>query len=167
MEKVGHFLDKVIAYLGHVGVVAGIISVIVMTLMITVDVVLRYLFNRPLAFGTEYSGYLLVFISYVALGYVARVGGHINVDFLVRRLPRQQRNGVDIIGLFVTLGLISLYLWFAWDLWLGAVQSGQESETIMRTPLWIPYTFLWVGLLLLDLELVVLIFKRLREFFKG
>jgi len=166
MAKVGWFLNRTIAYLSHAGAIVGVYGLLFMTGMITVDVILRYFFAKPLMFGVEYSGYLLVFIVYLALGYTARVGGHINADFVVRRLPTRQHNLIDMTTLLVTLGLISLFLCGAWDLWIDAVQSGQESTTIMRTPLWVPYTFMWVGLVIFILDVVVLIVKKFRDLSK-
>ena len=57
------------------------IMVPVMTLVIFVQVVMRYVFKSPFVWAEEFSRYLLVWISCLGAAYGIRTGMHIAVQF--------------------------------------------------------------------------------------
>ncbi len=167
MRKVGRLADKFIAYLGYMGSALGAVSLIVMMLLITANVILRYLFNKPLLFGDEYAAYLFLIMAYMGLAYAARADMHIRVDLVVRRLSKRVRDGLDVVTSLAAIVLVGVYFWFDWGLFVGeGIIAGRKAPTPMETPLWIPLMFLWLGLLFVGLELVSHIVKKLIDFQK-
>ena len=68
-----------------------------MTLVITFDVVMRYVFNAPLSWGLEAASWLLilVFISGMIEGF--RRNAHVQMDLVHRRLPVAARKAVGVV----------------------------------------------------------------------
>ncbi len=160
MVKVGRFLDKLIAFLGYVGIAAGGASIIIMALAIGLNVILRHIFDLSLMFVEEYSGYLLGVVVYMSLAYTARTNGHVFVELVVQYLPKRKRQSLGLITTLIAIMLMGLYLWFAWDLFMESIRRNAKAMTVTQTPLWIPQVFLWVGLIFLILELVVQVVKK-------
>lgn len=94
----------------------------------SVDVVGRYMFNRPVYGGLELTEILLAGMIFCALPIVCRHGEHISVDLISLR-PRWLR-GVQHVLVNVLGMLIAGVL--AYQLWLRAAQLGRAGETTMQ-----------------------------------
>jgi len=167
MGKVGQFLDRCIAYLGNAGAAMGVTSIVIMTLIVTLNVILRYGLNKPLHFVEEYSAYLFILMAYMGFAYTARQGAHVNVDILTRRLKKIPQGILELITTLFLLVLVSVYLRFGLAFFMRLVQSQEKSVTPYMTPLWIPAIPIWLGLGFLVLELVTHFLKTLNSLRKG
>lgn len=99
-----------------------IVSIVAIT---TVDVAARALFNAPFAWSHDLiTQYLLVAMFFLSLPYVSRVGGHMALDFLARkvRAPRL-RSGLALVGEVLAVMFVAGFVWgalgTAWDAWAG------------------------------------------------
>ena len=82
--------DKWLSGLDAVLAVAAALCIVAMMLITGVDVVMRYAFNRPLAWAFDLlTHYLLVAGFFLGLSYTLRMNHHICVDFFVRMLPER------------------------------------------------------------------------------
>ncbi len=167
MRKTGHLLDKFIAYLGYSGAAVGVVSIVIMTLLITANVLLRYLFNAPLKFGEEYSAYLFIVACYMGLAYTMRKEAHIRVELLIKRLPSRAREGLEIATSLASLLVIAILLWASWKLSLDTRRASLTATTPMATPLWIPQSLLWLGLAFFWLEVAARTVKKFIALQKG
>ena len=59
---------------------------VAITVAICAEVLLRYGFNRPIAWVVELSEYALLWITFLGASYVLRHGGHVRVDILLQYL---------------------------------------------------------------------------------
>jgi TRAP-type C4-dicarboxylate transport system permease small subunit len=90
------------------------------------QVVLRYVFGRPLTWSEEVSRYLFVWVVFVGAGVAARHRGHIALDFLVSRFPPRPRRAVAMVmGVLSLAMLLLVFVWYGWTLTL--VSMRQES----------------------------------------
>lgn len=166
MRKAGQLLDRLIARLSYLGIALGAISLVAMTLLITLNVALRYGLNKPINYVDEISGYLFVLMVYMALSYTTRREAHISVDLVVRRLPQKVRGGLDVVTSLLYLAVFSVYLRFVWRIFRESLQTGEVSNSGLEMPMWIPQLFLVVGLGFLSLEIIVRIAKKVMAFQK-
>ncbi|MBI4294934.1 MAG: TRAP transporter small permease [Chloroflexi bacterium] len=153
MRKTGRYLDKFISYLGYVGLGLGIASVIAMALMITIHVILRYVFEVNLKFTDEYGGYLFTVIVFMGLAYCMRQEAHVYADLVVKHFPQRVRAALELVHSLAAIFLMGIYFKYAWRLWTDSVERGTRSVQVTETPMWIPQLFLWVGLSFFILEL--------------
>lgn len=167
MSKIGAVLDRIIAYLGYAGAAMGVFSVIAMMLMISLSVMLRYLFHAPFKFTDEYSAYLLVIVVYMGFAYAMRKDEHIRVELLVRHLPKKVNAALEVIYPLVMLFLMGIYFRYSLSLFMESVRTRAVSLELAQTPLWIPHMFLWLGLGILGLELMARTVKKFIAFQRG
>lgn len=117
------------------GLIAGILTFAVMCLVVA-NVLLRYLFNAPIAGTLELTEGALPLIIFLSLALTQYQGGHIKVVLLTQRLPaRAQR----ILGVLALLAGAVLFAWAAWAGWLAVVKSvaiGEVERGSIRYPLW-------------------------------
>lgn len=90
-----------------------VVGMTVMSLLVFLNVVLRYGFSSGIPFSVEVSRVILVWIIFVgAVGALAK-GAHLSVDALVARLPRRARFACFLVS-------YGLMLWCCWLLGKGS-----------------------------------------------
>ena len=115
LKKIMSAVDKVNLFTGHVMVYVLLLAVLV----ISFEVIMRYLFNKPTNWGHE-SMTLLFAVLYITLGgFCHYYRGHVRVDILFSILSIRVRAILDVFtSLFFFLYILALtyYCWrFYWS----------------------------------------------------
>lgn len=84
----------------------------VMTCIVFVSVVFRYVLNSPLAWSEELASMLFAWLTFVGAYVAARSRSHVSIDTLVIFLPDGIRRGLDRL---VDAGVLVLLAIFAWQ----------------------------------------------------
>jgi TRAP-type C4-dicarboxylate transport system permease small subunit len=100
-----------------------------------VDVVLRYIFNRPFSGSIEVTEFAMSAIVFLGIAYCGWVGGHVAVDILERPLENPKLRFVPVI-----LGFVSAAL-FAAIAWLTAAEAFTSMHRISNMMRWPHYPF--------------------------
>jgi TRAP-type C4-dicarboxylate transport system permease small subunit len=127
--------------------IAGLI-LLAIALILFFNVVTRYFFGSSSVWIEEMSRYLMVWLTFIGASIMARRGGHIAVDILMRAIrPALQRWLTFLIAAvgFVTMLYVA---WFGWGLTWSVYQSGQVAPT-MPVPVAMLYLSIPVGGLLM------------------
>lgn len=112
------------------GVAASIILLAMMVLT-TVDVVARYVFNRPLRGAFEVTELLLLVLIFAGLPLVSFTNEHAVMDFIDRVLGRRAlrgvQGGVELVSAVLMLGL-------AWLVWGKAdrIWAYRDATDVLR-----------------------------------
>jgi TRAP-type C4-dicarboxylate transport system permease small subunit len=69
----------------------------------TAQVIARYLFGRPIAWGEELARLALIWLAFIAAAFVMADGRHITVDVVSRRLSRGVRLALECVAGAVVL----------------------------------------------------------------
>lgn len=139
------------------GLIAGF-SLLAMTLMVTMDVTLRYVFNAPTKWANEFSAYLAVLVIFLGISYVLRENAHIRVDVVVRKLPRRAQDWIRVITSVILLGYIIILFHLTWDVLVMNFAINKSSFTAMDVPVWPIQAFIPLGLAIMGLLLIQHIF---------
>lgn len=159
---IGRRVNAVVNWLvSGLGRISGY-AVLAMTLLITMDVILRFAFNAPTKFATETSEYLLIVAVSMGLAYTLRERAHIRIDFVVSRLPKQAANWLQPITSFLALIFTSVLLWLSWRQFLTSFTLKTTSRTGMDVVLWPTQLFIPLGLLVISLLLILNIYAETR-----
>lgn len=126
-------------------------SAILLTVVVTYGVVMRFVFNRAQNWTDEVATYSLLWMVFLGLAYALSTGAHIRIDFFTRMLPRSARSGLEVA--VWTLGLL-----FAVLLFLGClsetgnfVRRHTRSTAGLDIPLYWPAIPMVVGAALFSL----------------
>jgi len=111
-------------------------AVLLVTLMVTFDVLMRYFLNEPQLFVDELASFILVFIIFGGLAHTFQQGGHIRVDLLTNRLKAQTRRALRILTLSLGTALLAVITWNTSVSSIVAYRLGRLSM-VMFYPLWI------------------------------
>ena len=153
MAKTG-WLDSILNGLVVMGGKVAAYCVLAATLMVTGDVLARYLLGAGTKWVVEYTGYLVVAIVFLGLAYVQKEHEHALVDFVLTKLSRKIQSWVTVIGLIMFLAYSVFLGLFSWQTFIRSFSLQITSRTAVDVPLW-PYQLLIpLGLALLGLQLM-------------
>ena len=133
---------------------AGRAALLLMVVLITLDVVLRYFFNRPIKGSYELVEFMMVFLVFTGLAYTQQKNSHVAVTLLSDKFSPAVKAVVSSVTHTLCLGITVLIAWRsvvqALDLYAAGTTSGV---------LFVPYYLLmWVvaaGSVLLAIQLVI------------
>jgi len=80
--------------LDHIG---GLVVLPVLTVVMTADVIMRYVFNAPFIWGLELDVHLLVIIFMFGILECTRTGGNIRMDLVYLHMPDRARRMVTLL----------------------------------------------------------------------
>jgi len=159
MAKIGQ-TDDCLSSLG--GILAGL-SLIITLMLVFIGVVARYILRLAVVFIDEYTGYLLVLMSFMGLAYTLRTEGHIDVDLLIRHLRKKPKLWIRTATALIALALTILLTIQTGNKMLDSYRLKAISTSPLETPLFIPQMFIPIGLGLLAISLIAMICKNVRE----
>ncbi|MCP4317471.1 MAG: TRAP transporter small permease [Hyphomicrobiales bacterium] len=125
----------------------GGILIIGSALLVTLEVVLRKLFNVSLGGADEISGYAFGVATALGFSFALFERAHIRVDALFPFFSRWLRIFSNFLGLVLLVGFAAVVANMAWSLVADTIAHGSRSITPLRTPLalpQIPWLFGWL-----------------------
>lgn len=104
-------IDDVVSAVALVGVI----------LLTGINVLLRYVFNAPIAWTTEVALGLFIWFVFIGISSAMKRDGHVGVDFFVKKLPKPLRILSEIIrGTAVYFVLIYVFIYLGFQLTIMA-----------------------------------------------
>lgn len=157
-------ISQLLVWLGGVALIGAAI-------MVTVDVLLRDFFLVTLGGADEISGYVFAVSTAFALPYALLHRANVRIDALYIPLPVAARSVLDLVAL---VALAVFFFPLTWRVWLMLVDSytfWTKSITPLQTPVAIPQTLWFAGLLMFCvtvlLVFVIALTRLLRRDFSG
>jgi len=132
-------------------------------LLIVVEIFLRSLFNASTLITAEYSGYFLVSVVALGLGYTMQHRAHIRITLIWDRLSSAMKRRIDILMGTISSAICLFAIYYSILMVYETYSLGMRADSIVETPLWIPQLSVPVGIFLLFLQLIALILRSLRS----
>jgi TRAP-type C4-dicarboxylate transport system permease small subunit len=158
----GKRLERILGFSATISGFIGQYAALAMVLVIVIGVTFRYVLKLPLRFDAEYTGYLLVMVSWVGAAYALKAGAHVRVDVVVRHLPPRLRAWMQVGTDVLSLLCMSLLLYYMWQLAYSNLVRGVFAMTPMMTPLGPIQMLLPLGALLFILQLLIELSRSMR-----
>lgn len=123
MQLFGRFLRLLALTAGGV--------LLLLTFVTVVDVVLRYVFNAPLASVWEFTEFSMTVVVFLGIAYCGWTGGHISIDLLEKWLDRPSLRFLPALIAFVS-GL--LFALIAYRVTLETLATIKQVSNTLRWP---------------------------------
>lgn len=163
MQKFLHGIDTISEYVGRI----FSYLIVILTLIISYETIVRYFFDNPTIWISETSNYL--FGTFVVLGgcYTLKHKGHVAMDLLYNRLSFRTQALIDIITFFIFAAFMLALFTQGLDRAIAATQFMERSGSI-----WNPYLFpikwvLPIGAFLLLLQGIAKLIRDIMTVVKG
>jgi TRAP-type C4-dicarboxylate transport system permease small subunit len=111
LNKVIHSLNKIVNPLVRIINIVAAAILVAMMFLTAMDVLLRYLLNRPISGAMEITEYMMVILVSLGLAYCGIVKGHVSVEVLTSRFSAKGQSILNCITYFLSFGFFSLITW--------------------------------------------------------
>lgn len=135
---------------------AAIVVLLGMTGLVLTEIVLRTFFDSSTHAADELVGYGIGAMSFLALGQSLERGALIRMNLLISALNPKSlaRSMIEFLCVLFALGSGGMAFFFFLRNVIRNYQRGYTSETMAQVPLWLPESFIVVGLGIFLLQLV-------------
>jgi C4-dicarboxylate transporter DctQ subunit len=137
------------------------VLMLVTSLLVFVQVVIRYIFSSSLIWVEEFARYGIVWFVFLGASLAVRNGAHASVDVLVGLLPGKPKKAVQIIATIISIVFCVLITYYGLDLVMRVRQMGNTTPA-MKIPMYIPYLAIPVGCLLMAFRYVLQLFREIK-----
>lgn len=124
-------------------------------IVLTWEVAGRYFFSTPSDWQDELSTFLLIGATFASAAWIQARRGHVAIDALSHVLPP----GVDavrrVLADVCSFLFVTFFAWKSVALLLEALEDGQTTPSSWGPPLWIPYSCMAAGMILLSVQLLL------------
>jgi len=111
-----------------------------------VDVVARYLFNRPIRGAFELTELLLLVLIFAGLPLVSHADEHVTMDFIDRILGA----GADLWARVMHALCAAVFFFLTWQIWIkaGRISGYGDTTDVLRIPVG-PFVYFMVAMIAL------------------
>lgn len=128
--------------------------IFIMMFIISADVVMRYLFNRPIQGVYDIAEFSLVGVVFLSLAYIQSVRGHIFMEIATSWMPVKGQMALDIFNYILAILFFAIIFWqsgkIAWTAWV----IHDHTMGLVMLPLWPAKSIVPYGSGLICLQLV-------------
>lgn len=125
---------------------AGGCLLLLVSVLISIEILARKLFLLPFGIGTELSAYALAIGASWSFAYALLHRAHVRIDVLRNLLPPVLKALLDFLALLSLAALALVLTWYAYDTAETSWALGARENTTLGTPLIIPHGLWLVGL---------------------
>jgi len=131
-------------------------ALVAMMLLVSADVLARYVFNAPLVFQFELTtNYLMVIVATLALPWCQRRGAFIRLSVIGRFLGVRGRNLLFAFNALAAALVLLAIAWFSGGRTLDKYLGGDATFGVIDWPVWLSLIWVPIGCAMLALRLLV------------
>jgi C4-dicarboxylate transporter DctQ subunit len=136
-------------------------AIIFSSLLLFINVIMRYVFLYPIYWAEELCRYLMVWMIFIGASQVTLQGGHVAVDIVPRLLPKR----ANLVLAFLVNGISILFClvlaYFAYRQMMR-VKIAHQISPAMELPMWVAYLAIPLGTGLMSIRYVQQMILRAR-----
>jgi C4-dicarboxylate transporter DctQ subunit len=151
-------MKKLSSVINRIGEVLLVLFLSVLTVVVFLQVLFRYIFHLPLFWTEETARYCLIWASMLGAGYALRHGHHIAVTFIVDRLPDGLYRTTVRLGQVFVLAIIMVILWGGMEL---VTLTQNQISPALRIPMSYPYLAMPTGAAIMLVHQLALLLEPL------
>ena len=137
------------------------IFLVIMTLLVFIDVVMRFGFNSGIAWSQEVTLYMMAWFVLFGASYGVKVGAHIGVDSFVKIFPKSIRRALGLLSVSVCIAYSIIFMIAAWNYLVKLHKIHIEMEDL-EFERWITESIILIGFILLLIRFLQLFIKILK-----
>ena len=137
--------------------------VIILTLLTSLDAVLRYVFNAPLIWAYDISTYLMGVCVFFGIPHTELENGHVNVDVFFMKLSERGRLLANAVLRLIMFAVCLVMTWAGLSRTLMAFRDNAATVGVVRIPKYPIEIAFFISMLLFTVFLVFKIYGYLAK----
>jgi TRAP-type C4-dicarboxylate transport system permease small subunit len=155
--------DRILAGINATVISLSSAALVVASFVLTYSVVVRYFLKISTDWQDEMSVFLIVGAVFMSAAAIQAGRGHVAIEAITAVLPPRFNMIRQIVVDAASFVFCAYFAWKSWLLLLEAWMEGFHSGSTWGPPLWIPYSLMTVGMLLLSLQILLQVVHGLRD----
>jgi TRAP-type C4-dicarboxylate transport system permease small subunit len=160
-------LQTIAAGISRVGAIVGGAMLLIASIVICIDITLRYTVSMTLGGADELSGYALAISSAWGLSAAVLTRSHIRIDTVYVRVRSRLRAVLDLASLATFVFFFALITYYAWGVLKQSWTSDSHSLSEIQMPMIFPQGLWVLGLAFFVFVSALLFARGLRFLMKG
>ncbi len=128
--------------------------ILFLMLAVSLNVLLRYIFDRPISGVEEITEYFLLFVTFIGAAWLLRDEGHVTVDILMGMLTPKKQALLNSVSSMVGIIISSTLLWYGGRVTLSSFREEAYFSSILEFPKAPIFGIIPIGSLLLLVQFV-------------
>ncbi len=154
--RLGIYIAKIIHKISSAILSISLVSLFLMVFFVAIDVIGRYLLDKPITGGMEIQELMMVLVVFMAMGIVTRDKAHVFVELLVMRIKGKASIILSSFTFLLSFLFVALLAWQTIKNGLGEIASSSGTFTpILEIPIGPFILVASLGLLLMALEFFI------------
>lgn len=131
----------------------GVACVILLTLVVTREVFMRYAFRSPSSWTIEVSTIIQLFYGFLCAGYVLHQKAHITWDSIFEHVKQKTRAILLMMGSIMGIFFCGLLTYYSWLMVIASFRWGELTITL-GWPMFLIKLPVFIGFILLGLQFI-------------
>ena len=154
--------DRALAAVNRLIVILSSIALVLAGFVLTYSVVVRYFLKYSTDWQDEMSVFLIVGAVFMSAAAIQAQRGHIGIEAIVGLLPRRVNCVRVLLVDIASLAFCGFFAWKSFTLLREAIVDDYHSSSTWAPPLWIPYSLMTAGMVLLSIQLLLQVVAGVR-----
>jgi TRAP-type C4-dicarboxylate transport system permease small subunit len=156
-------VDRAVAAINRIIVILSSIALVLAGFVLTYSVVVRYFLKYSTDWQDEMSVFLIVGAVFMSAAAIQAQRGHIGIEAIVGLLPDRVNRVRIVLVDIASLVFCGYFAWKSVTLLHEALVDDYHSSSTWAPPLWIPYSLMTAGMILLSVQLLLQIVAGFRN----
>lgn len=106
------------------------VLLVLMTTVMGIQVVMRYIFNASLSWSEEITRYFFIWSSFISISYCIKRGTSIKIDQFIVLTPKPVQKIIRLIGKVILIFFFAFLFRYSINVVQAAMASGQKSPAL-------------------------------------
>ncbi|MFB4167369.1 TRAP transporter small permease [Virgibacillus sp. JSM 102003] len=138
-------------------------ALIAATLVLFVNIVLRYFFDANTTWAEEFIRYAMIWIAFIGSSICFRRGIHVGVDLLINSVSKAGKKVLQVYINIIAVVFMIFLIKFGFDLVIFSMDTGQITPSLEIKMYWI-YLAIPVGAILSIVHIITQTINLLRNY---
>ena len=159
-------LKDYLKFCNHMSKACGTFAVaaLILSILVIVELVFeRYFFQRAITWQTELVTMLLVASTFIGSAYVLSEKAHVSMEWIYDFMSKKNIVKLKIFTSLLSLCFFLILFYFGFLMVEEAFTKNYTTGTIWDPPLWVPYSSMLIGSILMILQYIAEIIKLYDE----
>ena len=134
--------------------------------LVTLQVIMRYVFSNSLAWSEELTRYLYIWQTWLGVSYAAKKGSHLRITIFSDKLSGKARLCLEIFVTVLWIGFAAFVFYQGMSA-IDTIASFGQKSSALRVPMQYCYLAIPVGMALMSIRLVEATVKNILNFVKS
>ncbi|MDB9983462.1 TRAP transporter small permease [Candidatus Pelagibacter sp.] len=140
------------------------VGALIVSILVIVELVFeRYFFQRAITWQTELVTILLVASTFIGSAYVLSEKAHVSMEWIYDFMSKKNIVKLKIFTSLLSLCFFLILFYFGFLMVEEAFTKNYTTGTIWDPPLWVPYSSMLIGSILMILQYIAEIIKLYDE----